>query len=81
MHEESLGEDLVRWISEDTFYTTQKGRDSEGRPPRIGIYRVEKIVKDKILLRTISTTWPESKDSINTYIITEPSDQASDISR
>jgi len=75
-HDEPVTEERVKWISEDTFYTTQKGRNSEGCPPRNSIYRVEKIVNDKILIREFWTGWPDSKDSINTYIITKPFDQA-----
>ena len=75
-HAEPLGEARVKWISEDTFYTTQIGRNSERRPPNNSIYRVEKIVNDKIVIKEFWTGWPDRNDSINTYIIAEPFDQA-----
>lgn len=71
-NDEPVSEQRVRWISENVFYATQKGRNSEGCPPGNSIYRVEKIGNGKIVLREFWTGWPDAKDSVETYRIANP---------
>lgn len=70
---EPVSEQRVQWISENVFYATQKGRNSEGCPPGNSIYRVEKIGNGKIVLREFWTGWPDAKDSVETYKIVNSS--------
>lgn len=72
-HNEPASEQRVQWISNNVFYATQKGRNSEGCPPQNNIYQIEKIGNGKIVLREFWTGWPDAKDSVETYRLTNPS--------
>ena len=64
-----LDEFEVRWISTDLFIATQKGRNAEGCPPQILVYRVENVSRNQITLREYWTGWPRSEDIVERYRI------------
>ena len=65
--EEPVFEARVRWIEDDLFLATEKGRSSEKCPPRNWLYRVLKVSGQTVTLKEYWTGWPDAKDDVSEY--------------
>jgi len=65
--ESPVYEARVRWVADDVFYTSEKGRVAEQCPPRNRIIKVLRISEKSVALKEYWTGWPDSSDTVNEY--------------
>jgi hypothetical protein len=67
--DQPVSEYRVRWLSSNLFLATQKGRNGEGCPPRILLFRVERATKHSAMIKEYWTGWPSANDDVDRYRI------------
>ena len=60
----------VRWLTRDTFLTTETTRINKDCPPRNWLYKVESLTAKTARLREVWTGWNEFPDSVLEYKVT-----------
>lgn len=52
----------IKWIDDETFLTIQMERNNNDCPPRVEVYKVESLKRNKLILVSIWTGWGKAKD-------------------
>lgn len=67
-----VAEYRIRWIASNLFLAIEKEQVREGCPPRVDLYKIERMSGKKIVIRLYSTGWTNSKDDVDEYNISPP---------